>query len=216
MKPLLLEYPFAGPWMARNSPARRVPSHGSHLFGTTYAIDFIGVDASRRSAGWGLRAALGTEPPQRFVGFGRPTTSPVAGEVVLTHDGEEDHPAYRSAPAGLAYLLGQARRARAGVPAIAGNHVVVAVAPAGPFVLLAHLQRGSVGVRVGDRVAAGDHLGECGNSGNSHQPHVHVQATDSVDWPSARGLPIRFRGLDGSPELPGESEIVTPPDGRVR
>ena len=47
--PVVLEYPFRGRWLARNSPARRIPSHGTHLFGVTYAIDFIGVDEHGRS-----------------------------------------------------------------------------------------------------------------------------------------------------------------------
>jgi hypothetical protein len=37
--------PFRGTWLARNSPARRVPSHGTDLFATTYAIDFVAVEA---------------------------------------------------------------------------------------------------------------------------------------------------------------------------
>ncbi|OIH83229.1 peptidase M23 [Arthrobacter sp. UCD-GKA] len=209
--PLLLHYPFHGSWMARNSPARRVPSHGTRLFGSSHAIDFIGVDAGGRSAPWGLRAALGTEPPERFTGFGRPVLAPIAGEVVIAHQGEPDHVARRSLPAGLWYLLGQAGRARGGAAAIAGNHVVVAASEHGPFVLLAHLREGSLRVGAGDRVAAGDPVGECGNSGNSIQPHVHVQATDSIQWQSARGLPIRFRGADGVPVLPAESQVVTVP-----
>ena len=47
-----LEYPFEGRWATQNSPANRVPSHGTTLFGTSYAIDFIPVDdwgAPRRS-----------------------------------------------------------------------------------------------------------------------------------------------------------------------
>lgn len=130
-EPVLLDYPFTGRWMAKNSPARRVPSHGSHLFGTTYAVDFIAVDAFGRSASFGWRAAFGTEPPERFVGFGRRVST----------------------------------------------------------------------------VAVGDLLGECGNSGNSTQPHIHLQAMDSMVWDRVRGLPIRFHGVAG-PELPGESQIV--------
>ena len=42
-------------------------------------------------------------------------------------------------------------------------------------------------VRMGEPVGAGRPVGECGNSGNSTQPHVHLQATDSIDWSSARG-----------------------------
>jgi hypothetical protein len=57
-------------------------------------------------------------------------------------------------------------------------------------------------------------VGECGNSGNSTQPHVHVQVTDSVDWASARGIPMVFRrpgAAAGGPTgtwMPAESEIV--------
>jgi hypothetical protein len=211
VEPVLLDYPFTGRWMARNSPARRVPSHGTHRFGSAHAIDLIGVDERGRSAPWGLGAAVGTEPPERFAGFGRPVLAPVSGQVVVVHDGEPDHDAYRSLPAGVVFLLGQGRRARRGAAAVAGNHVVVAADDGGrtAYVLLAHLRRGSVRVRPGEQVAAGDPVAECGNSGNSVQPHLHVQATDSTDWPTARGLPIRFRPVGGAPALPRESEVFT-------
>ena len=116
----------------------------------------------------------------------------------------------------LPYALTQARRVRAGVAAIAGNHVVLALGPGGPFVLLAHLRRGSVRVHPGQSVRSGDQLGECGNSGNSTQPHVRVQVTDSTLWPTAEGLPLAFRrpgefGPDARDRswIPAESEIVT-------
>lgn len=206
---MCLYYPFRGQWMARNSPARRVPSHGTHLFGTTYAIDFIGVDESGRSARWGWRAALATEPPASFVGFDRPILAPLAGTVVDVHDGEPDHGSRRSLPAGLPYALTQARRVRRGAGAVAGNHVVLAAGRAGPFVLVAHLRCGSIPVRRGDRLDVGQVLGSCGNSGNSTQPHVHIQATDAIPSASAHGLPIVFRSADGALELPAEREIVT-------
>lgn len=212
---LVLEFPFHGHWLARNSPARRIPSHGTHLLGTTYAIDFIAVDESGRSAPVSWRSVLSVEPPERFHGFGRPIVAPASGHVVLAHDGERDHEARRSQLALLPYALSQAQRVRAGVAAIAGNHAVLALGEDGPFILLAHLRRGSVRVRSGDLVRSGDHIGECGNSGNSTQPHVHVQATDSIDWSTASGLPIAFRrrGVDGysgagGPWIPEESEIV--------
>lgn len=209
-EPIVLSYPFTGRWLTRNSPARRIPSHGTHLMGTTYAIDFIGVDGRGRSAPWSWRAALGTERPERFAGFGRPILAPCAGTVVVAHDGESDHEARRSQLTLASYAVTQAGRARQGPAAIAGNHVVVAMGDGGPpFVLLAHLRRGTVAVRVGDPVRGGDVVGACGNSGNSTQPHVHVQITDSIDWERARGLPLRFRAAAGGrPRLPRESEIV--------
>jgi hypothetical protein len=220
---VLLDLPFRGRWLARNSPARRVPSHGSDAFGETYAIDFIAVDERGRSAPRTWRTLFSTESPHLFRGFGEPILAPAAGTVVVAHDGEPDHEARRSQLALLPYALTQAQRVRAGAAAVAGNHVVLALGTGGPFVLMAHLRRGSLCVRPGEAVRSGDRLGECGNSGNSTQPHVHVQVTDSTHWPTAKGLPLAFRRSDdtgsgtgsdtrsgpGGPEwVPAESEIV--------
>jgi hypothetical protein len=176
--------------------------------GTTYAIDFISVDSRGRSASWNWRAALATEPPETFIGFGAPILAPCAGRVVVAHDGEPDHEARRSQLVLLPYMLGQPLRVRGGPPAIAGNHVVIAMNPVGPFILLAHLRLGSLAVRAGDVVSLGQVLGACGNSGNSTQPHLHIQATDSTEWDRTRGLHIAF-AAPGAPAMPRESEIVT-------
>ena len=175
--------------------------------GTTYAIDFIPVDARGQSAPWSWRAAVATEAPEIFFGFGAPILAPCSGRVVIAHDGEPDHEARRSQLTLVPYMLGQSGRARGGPPAIAGNHVVIATGADGPYILLAHLRKGSVKVAVEDHVQVGGAVAACGNSGNSTQPHLHIQATDSTDWDQARGLPIAFRA-PGAPALPGESEII--------
>src|SRR4051794_29631506 len=118
---IVLSLPFEGRWLARNSPARRVPSHGTDLFGERYAIDFIGVDDRRRTADrrdW--RTLFATEPPERFLSYGRPILAPADGIVVDAHDGELDHVARRSQLALVPYALGQLGRVRQGVSAIAG------------------------------------------------------------------------------------------------
>jgi len=194
---MLLRFPFTGRWVAQNSPADRVPSHGTNLFGSAHAIDFVMLDDRGRSAPRTARAVFATEPPERFIGFGAPILAPIDGTVVDTHDGEPDHEARRSPFTLIPYALGQARRVREGIPAVAGNHVVIAASPSGPYVLLAHLRRGSVHVRAGDSVSTGDPVGECGNSGNSTGPHVHVQASDSDDWATARAVPIAFTPAPG-------------------
>jgi hypothetical protein len=206
-RPIVLKYPLAGRFQARNSPARRVPSHGTHLMGTTFAIDFVPVDLQGRSAAWSWRAVVGTEPPERFVGFGAAVVAPCTGTVVIAHDGEDDHEARRSQLMLFSYTVGQARRIRGGAGAIAGNHVVIALRGEGPFVVIAHLRRDSVRVAVGDVVEAGQVIGQVGNSGNSTQPHVHLQATDSTHWSRARGIPIAFETPRGV-ELPSESQII--------
>ena len=74
--------PFSGGWKVENSPRRRIPSHGTNLLATTYAIDFVGVDDQDRSApGVSWRTVDSTEPPELFFVFGRPVLSPVSGEA---------------------------------------------------------------------------------------------------------------------------------------
>jgi murein DD-endopeptidase MepM/ murein hydrolase activator NlpD len=63
----------------------------------------------------------------------------------------------------------------------------------GEFALLAHLRRGSVRVRTGQRVRAGTLLGLCGNSGNTSEPHLHFHVQDRAKlFGAARGLPATF------------------------
>ncbi len=196
-----LRWPFTGAWLTQNSPAQRVPSHGTTLFASAHAIDFVGVDAAGRSAPLGWRALLRPEPPTGFVGFGRPVLAPIDGRVIAVLDEEPDHDAHRGVPS-LVYALTQRLRLAQGWPALAGNHVFLS-ATGGEVVALCHLQRGSVGVRVGEDVRAGEPIARCGNSGNSTEPHLHLQAMDRPDVARARAVPIRFEGA-----LPRNGEVV--------
>ena len=196
-----LRYPFEGRWLTRNSPADRVPSHGTTLFATSFAVDFVPVDAAGRSAPLTWRSLLRTEPPELFPGFGRPVLAPVAGVVVAAHDAEPDHGSYRGLPS-IRYALTQRGRAAAGWPSLAGNHVMVAT-PDGTVVAVCHLQRGSVRVRQGEAVGAGQLVGRCGNSGNSTEPHVHLQAMDGPDASRASAVAITFGG-----RMPVNGEVV--------
>lgn len=216
-EPVLLTLPFTDRWLVQNSPARRIPSHGTDLLGERYAIDFVGVDEhNRTSAVRDWRTVFAAEPPERFVGFGRAILAPVGGVVLRAHDGEGDHQARRSQLALIPYAVGQAGRLRSGITAIAGNHVIIADRVSGAFVALVHLRRGSLRVRAGSQVQVGDVLGECGNSGNSTQPHVHVQVMDSADLTVARGLPSAFRDYRERTRA-GIRDVVTgvPEDGAI-
>ncbi|WP_144119302.1 M23 family metallopeptidase [Catellatospora sichuanensis] len=219
---VVLSLPFTGLWLARNSPARRVPSHGTDLMGERYAIDFIGVDERGRTAGhrdW--RTFLATEPPDRFFAFGRPILAPADGVVVAAHDGEPDHAARRSQLALVPYMAGQLGRIRQGVAAIAGNHVIIELGESGAYAALVHLRSGSLRVAAGARVTVGQQIAACGNSGNSTQPHVHMQVMDSPDLSVARGVPMAFRHFRERPAgatrflirqtgIPGEDAVVEP------
>jgi hypothetical protein len=75
-----------------------------------------------------------------------------------------------------------------------GNHVLI---QAGDFyVLMGHLQKGSIRVGVGSHVQVGDPIAMVGNSGWTSQPHLHIQAMkiDLDSFWKGEGVPILFDG----------------------
>ncbi|WP_156761135.1 M23 family metallopeptidase [Microbacterium karelineae] len=196
-----VSYPFSGRWLVQNSPADRVPSHGTARFGSAHAIDFVPVGADGRSAPVTVRTLFWTEDPGSFPGFGRPIVAPVDGRVVSAVDAFEDHPAYRGFTS-MSYALTQGRRLTEGWEGLAGNHVLISTDP-GVVIALCHLRRGSVLPVRGDVVRAGERIAECGNSGNSTEPHLHVQAMSGADPMTACAVSMAFDG-----EVPAAGRIV--------
>jgi murein DD-endopeptidase len=84
---------------------------------------------------------------------------------------------------------------------IGGNHVIMDIG-GGHFAYYAHMQPGSLRVRVGDRVRRGDVLGILGNSGNSSEPHLHFHICNASSELACEGLPYAF----ASYELLGNGE----------
>jgi hypothetical protein len=139
--------------------------------GQSYGLDIMAVNAA------GLRAA-GVLPrnPAAYVIFGEPIHAPCSGPVLRAGDGRTD----MTPP-------------RPDREVMAGNFVFLECG--GVHVLLAHMQQGTVQVRAGDRVSAGDVLGRVGNSGNSNEPHLHIHAqrpAPGVAWLGGDPLPIRL------------------------
>lgn len=76
-----------------------------------------------------------------------------------------------------------------------GNHVILECRDV--WILLAHMQRGSVRGVTGDSVGVGQPLGVVGNSGNSSEPHLHIHAQrpGRADAPlGGDPLPLTFGG----------------------
>jgi hypothetical protein len=188
--PVTVRPPVAGRWLAVNSPANKIPSHGLHAYGQTYAIDLVHEPEGGARPGFVWLRPL-ARPPRDFPGFGQPVFAPADALVVRVHDRERDHWSRTSAPA-LLYLVAEgAVRELLGPSRILGNHVVLDLG-GGVYAALAHLRRRSTRVRAGQRVAAGEQLAECGNSGNTTEPHVHFQLMDHRGVAVAAGLPFRF------------------------
>ena len=95
-----------------------------------------------------------------------------------------------------------------------GNHVVLDLGK-GLYAFYAHLQRGSVRVKVGDKVKRGQLLGKLGNSGNTSAPHLHFHVMKGQSVLGSDGAPyvidaFRLSGqvdvaqFDAAPTVEGE------------
>ena len=91
--------------------------------------------------------------------------------MVVAEDGHPDHPDNTAGPA--------------------GNHVIIDTGT--ERIVLAHLTPGSVQVQPGDRVSAGQQIGNVGSSGNSTEPHLHIHAVRD-----GKPLILTFPSLDSS------------------
>jgi murein DD-endopeptidase MepM/ murein hydrolase activator NlpD len=111
---------------------------------------------------------------------------------VKIHDGEMDQKVRRSLFAGIPYMLTQRQRIKNGLEKITGNYIIIQPDNARFLICIVHLKKQSFVVNEGDKVVEGEKLAECGNSGNSTQPHIHIQAMDSLDLYMTKGIPLYF------------------------
>jgi murein DD-endopeptidase MepM/ murein hydrolase activator NlpD len=56
----------------------------------------------------------------------------------------------------------------------------------GGWVIYAHLSKALV--KPGDKVVAGQHIGESGNTGNSSGPHLHFEMRDNIRWSAGKDI----------------------------
>jgi hypothetical protein len=133
-----------------------------------YALDIVAIDD------FGRRAA-GIDPADLdlYVVYGAPVRSPCAGEVIEAIDGIPDN------------AIGATN-----TDAPAGNHVIISCGEID--IEIAHFKQGTLAVSQGQRVAIGRTLGQAGNSGNSSEPHLHI---DAVRSGSDQAVPLSFGGV---------------------
>jgi murein DD-endopeptidase MepM/ murein hydrolase activator NlpD len=185
--PAELAAPVRGRWVAVNGPGSAVPSHGIRAYGQTYAVDLLqpSEDAPTK-VGWSLR----TRAPESYACFGAPVLAMADGTVERVTDFWRDHRSRDTWPPLIWMMTVEAfARELAGASGILGNHVIVRHDD-DTFSAYAHLRRGSTKVRAGDRVTTGQQLAEVGNSGNTSEPHLHVQLMDHPIPTAAAGLPM--------------------------
>ncbi|MFH8992943.1 M23 family metallopeptidase [Streptomyces sp. NPDC017940] len=199
-----VEVPVTGRWSALNSPADKVPSHGTHGLAQTYAIDITAEPEKGSRPGFAWLWPIARRP-RAFPAFGAPLLAVGDATVVHAEDVQRDHFSRNSLLALLYFFFIEATvRGVAPARRVVGNAVVLDLG-GGTYAMYAHVQRGSLAVRAGDRVRSGQVIARCGNSGNSTEPHVHFQLMDGPDLETAKGVPFRWRGVG----VPANREVFT-------
>jgi hypothetical protein len=163
-----------------------------------FAIDFVQLTSAYALTDGGPYDQLSSWPY-----FGDRIHAATDGKVVRIQDG-------------LPEQVPGALPPDATVQTAGGNHIVVRV-DAEHYAFYAHMQPGSLRVKVGDRVRTGQVLGLLGNTGNTDGPHLHFHVMDGPSPLQSNGLPFTFtswRGqgmvTDETPLFSGQSAPVDP------
>lgn len=191
-QPIVLSAPLrAGAWLVHEGPG----NHRSHHWGSLvavngrvtipqrYAIDFFGLDATTHAVRT-ARDKISDSASGDWVGFGAEVLAVANGIVRDMRDGEPNNKplAALTPPANLTSRT------------LLGNFIALEIAP-NVFASYAHLQPGSLTVKVGDRVRRGAVLGRLGQSGNSNAPHLHFQVATAATFEESEGLPFTFKAF---------------------
>ena len=171
------------PVIPYQSPNRwRFPLAGTAVVTDTYPS----LNSHRwcRNSEFAFDAGAFDETLERPVLGGRPVYAACGGVVEEAFDGLDD----TDDNTDLAEI-----EARYGEHArIDGNHVLLRH-KGGELSLYAHLQKGSVAVKPGETVKAGQQIGRVGSSGSSWVPHLHFHVMqDGLEGP---GVPVVFENL---------------------
>ena len=181
--PPRLALPVRGWWRVTQGHACGT-QHRRGRMGGEFAWDLVAINENGRSFG---PAWKNTHRNADTETFGRPVYSPVDGTVAEIVDGIPDNDGLREFP--RRSIVDEAREPKW----IFGNHVVID-AGGGIFVLMGHLQKGSIRAAKGVAVRVGEPLARAGNSGSTVDSHVHLQVMDRADAadPVVAGVPAVF------------------------
>lgn len=195
---IAINFPLRGVWISPHTPGTKVPSHGTSSFGESYAIDFVMIqdnDPLRKPYKKSLiKYFFGGLSLSDFYGWGQTVFSPVDGEVVsVVNSIDERNPVNIIDDLVNMVKVTRDYTDRGGSPSlVAGNYVLIKHSE-NVYVLLAHLKKGSVAVKIGQKILANQPIGQLGHSGNSTMPHLHMQLMNSGDFERAEGLPFVFK-----------------------
>ena len=167
--------PFEGKWTVFNGGIGKNLSHAWGIIPQRYAYDFIIMDDHGKSFTGDSKRL------ESYYCYGKNLIAPADGTVVQVSNNHKDSRV-------------DGTKVYCDTWDIRGNFIVIQHAEK-EFSLLAHLAPGSIMVKTGDKVAQGDVIAKCGNSGNTSEPHLHFQLQAGRSFFASTGLPISFVGV---------------------
>jgi len=185
-KPIVVGPPLRGAdWIALNGPSntsghRRalIPLGGRPEIAQRFAIDWAKTGPS------GARFNGDSKDNASYFAYGSDIISVSDGVVTSVKD---------SIPQNVPGAT--SRAVPITLETVGGNYVIVDIG-GGHYAFYAHMQPGSLRVKVGDRVRRGQVLGLLGNSGNSTEPHLHFHISTANTPLAAEGLPYLIDAWD--------------------
>jgi hypothetical protein len=161
-------------------------TNGGHAggFWNAFALDLRGLDDNYAEE----KNNAGENASE--VGWGREILAPAAGTVTYVRNDIPDNPR-PGKPPDLSWYTAF----KDPIMANFGNWVMIDHGNS-EYSVLAHMQQGSVTVKVGDRVAAGQVIGKLGSSGSSGGPHLHYQLQIGPQLFHDQTVPFKFEGVD--------------------
>ena len=163
-----LTLPFKGEWFTVWGGTTKMENYHVTTRAQQGAFDFVIIGKNGRSY-----ERSGTRNEDYFA-FGQPIYAVCEATVVEVNTGVEDN---RPTIMNPAQPL--------------GNSVTLRTEN-GEFIVYAHFEYGTVAVKKGDQVRRGQYLGNCGNSGNSSEAHLHLHIQDGLNIMTAAGARCFF------------------------
>jgi murein DD-endopeptidase len=183
-------------WMALNGPGnasghRRalIPVDGRACIAQRFAIDWVNLGANGRTFD-------GDQNENKtHYAYGRDVLAVAEATVATVKDGiPENVPGINS------------RAVPITLETVGGNHIILDLGR-GQFAFYAHLQPGSIRVKVGEQVKPGQVMALVGNTGNSTEPHLHFHVSDANSPLRSEGLPYVLTAWHN--EMPLQNEKVS-------
>jgi hypothetical protein len=193
-----LLFPIKGKFIVANAHDANEPH--KQEWSQHYAYDIIALGKN-----YEVLKGDGTKN-EDFVTWGVEIIAPADGKVVFARNDVPDNLAPGKIDRDVFMKMADP------ITAFPGNNVIIDHGN-NEFSFLAHMKMGSVQVKTGDAVKAGQVLGLLGNSGNSDGPHLHYHFMAGPIVFKNDGLPSKFKNIVLEALTQEEVKIDTPKRG---